>query len=212
MCRLKQVLPLLLLVALLLWAAYQTGEIRRLREDIEGLSIAADALRSDKEALQTTLQDKERQNQELSRIILEQQSQIEDMKFKSNPDIPLSGDLQEFTYYRSRDAGIPPEIIFAIMEHESTYQIDAVGYNTNGTIDIGLCQINSCNWSRLADEGINVHDPEGNIQAAIYILSEHREDYPLDKTLAAYNAGTSGMLSGGGVWYADKILERAETL
>lgn len=199
----RKTLPYLLLLTLLLWAVWQAVQINEIKNDTRTLAVSVDALIGEQKALQETI---ETQRTELSRTISELQSQIEDMKFKPL-DIPLAPELQEFTYYKSLEAGIEPEIMFAIMHYESGYDMDAVGYNTNGTRDVGLCQINETNWDWLAAEGINVHDPKGNIRAAIYILSGYHASYPIDKALAAYNAGKAGMLRGGGEYYANQVME-----
>lgn len=143
---------------------------------------------------------------ELSEAISDLQSQIEDMRFEPL-DIPLDPDLQAFTYYQSHAAGTDPGIVFAVMDHESGFQEDAINYNRNGSIDIGLMQINSCNWDWLATEGIDVHEPKDNIRAGILILSMHLEDHSMDEALAAYAAGRSGMQQGRGFWFADEIRE-----
>lgn len=121
-------------------------------------------------------------------------------------DIDLDEDLQLYAYYSALHAGIDPAIVFDIMYHESRFQVDAVGHNCNGTRDHGLMQINDVNVDWLAHEGIDVHNPYGNIAGGIRILSMHMEKYPLDKAVAAYAAGPTGMLRGDGDWYAELIL------
>lgn len=184
-------------------------QIGAIREEAHSLQADIQEVQTERAALLERARATAKQSEkvaELSLNMINLQSRIEDMRFKPL-DIELSPELQSYTYYQSMAAGFEPEIVFAIMSQESEFQVDAVNYNPNGSVDIGICQINSCNWSRLADEGINVSDPKGNIQAAIYILSEYRERYPLDKALAAYNAGERGMQDGRGEWYANEILE-----
>lgn len=129
--------------------------------------------------------------------------------FIPDPDIPLAADLQQLVHTECAAAPeeLTPDIVFAIIAHESNYQADAVGHNRNGTTDAGLGQINSCNWEWLAAEGIDIHTPEGNIKAIVRILSLHMEDYPLEQALAAYAVGEAGMLSGKGMWFAEEILK-----
>lgn len=152
----------------------------------------------------------------LSQIISTQQSQISELRgmiegiqFKINPDIELTAELQEYAYWECVRAGVDYELMLKLMQHESRFQVNAVGYNTNGTRDYGLCQINEVNHAwLLRDHGLNVHDPRDNISAGVLIVSMWQEKYPDDvQALACYAAGEQGMLSGGGYRRAREILE-----
>lgn len=147
----------------------------------------------------------------LSQTISELQSQVEELQFKINPDIPLSADmgLQEFTYWSCVRSGVDYDLMLKLMYHESGFQIDAIGYNTNGTTDHGLCQINAINhgWL-LRDYGLDVNIPKQNIQAGILILSMWQDEYPDElQALACYAAGETGMLRGEGYGRAMEILD-----
>lgn len=86
----------------------------------------------------------------------------------------------------------------AVAWHESRFQLDALGYNTNGTYDSGLMQINDINRGWLAEEhGLNIDDPYDNIEAGIIILSRFWHKYPPEQALTAYGLGERGMLEAG---------------
>jgi len=126
----------------------------------------------------------------------------------ADPTIPLSDNLQHIVHGECSKAPeiISPEVVFAIIEHESNFIEDAVNVNDNGSVDYGYGQINECNWVWLAEEGIDVFTPEDNLRAIVLILSIYAEKgYSLDEVLAAYARGESGMLAGNGFWFADEI-------
>lgn len=160
------------------------------------------------QGLTVALQTMQEQQQELLQTISELQSQVEKLQFKTNPDIPLSPDLQSYTYWSCIHAGVDYELFLKLISHESGFQIDAIGYNSNGTTDHGLCQINTINhgWL-LRDYGLDVNIPKQNIQAGILILSMWQEEYPDElQALACYAAGETGMLRGEGYGRAREIL------
>lgn len=113
------------------------------------------------------------------------------------PDIPLSEDLQRFTYACSSDAGVEYELVLAIMWRESRFDPNAVGYNRNGTKDNGIMQINDVNKGWLSEKyGItDLMDPYQNIRAGVTMLSELLHEYnDVEAALMAYHYGEAGML------------------
>lgn len=75
------------------------------------------------------------------------------------------------TYYN-----IPPLLIKNIAQIESAGNPNAIRINDNGTRDYGLMQINSIHFKRLERWGINernILDPQINIYAGSWLLSEH---------------------------------------
>ncbi len=113
-------------------------------------------------------------------------------------DVPLSAELQQYTAAQcaAAEPPVPFEIALALMEHESGFQADALGYNRNGSEDHGLMQVNTCNHEWMADKlGLeDFLDPEQNIRAGVYLLSLHLENHPEDlhRALMAYQYGESG--------------------
>lgn len=71
---------------------------------------------------------------------------------------------------------IPPLLLKNIAVIESAGNPNAIRINENGTKDYGLMQINSIHFRRLSAWGINernILDPQINIFAGSYLLSEH---------------------------------------
>lgn len=212
MHRLKPYLPLIL--CMIVMAAFMATGKAALDTEREisdtRYQIQTEAIQS----LVAALEEQSKQIAELSRTISKLQSEIDSMKFKPL-DIGLATDLQEFTYYRSMEAGIDPNIIFALMWRESRFQTDAIGYNANGTQDYGLCQLNDVTLPFLSERGIDpTESPQENIRGTIELLSYFRYErgYTTLESLAAYGVGETGMLRGGGFVAAEKLLRDAEEL
>lgn len=101
----------------------------------------------------------------------------------------LSYELQEVMQDFCEEYGVPYALALAIAEVETHFDPDAV----SGTGDYGLMQINTCNHEWLAEKGIDVMTHEGNIEAGIYIISQHLEKYgEPELALMAYNCGPTG--------------------
>lgn len=98
--------------------------------------------------------------------------------------------------YNSAVYGVDVNLVRAIINQESSGNVNAVNKNKNGTTDHGLMQINSCNHTWLSQElGItDFMDPVQNIQAGCYILGLLSHKYS-DKhqILMAYNMGETQM-------------------
>jgi soluble lytic murein transglycosylase-like protein len=80
---------------------------------------------------------------------------------------------------------IPPYFMVAIAEVESDWDVNAIHYNKNGTIDYGLMQLNSSWFNHL-----QWNDPVVNITAAaqhiIWLRSQKLSWY---QVAVAYNCG-----------------------
>lgn len=101
----------------------------------------------------------------------------------------LSYEFQEVMQDLCEEYGVPYALALAIAEVETHFDPDAV----SGTGDYGLMQINTCNHEWLAEKGIDVMTHEGNIEAGIYIISQHLEKYgEPELALMAYNCGPTG--------------------
>ncbi len=107
-------------------------------------------------------------------------------------NIPLSADLQDYIRSVCKEYSVPCELVYAMIEVESGYQQNII----SSTGDYGLMQINKCNHEWLADELniTNILDPEQNILAGVYLISEHLKATDGDITLALmrYNCGATG--------------------
>lgn len=108
-------------------------------------------------------------------------------------DIPLSEELQYYTYIRCVDLGIAEyyELILATMWQESNFNPELIS-NTN---DYGLMQINKCNHDWLSKE-LNITDfldPYQSIDAGTHIFASLLLKYEdPHKALMAYNFGEAG--------------------
>ncbi|MCX6075083.1 MAG: lytic transglycosylase domain-containing protein [Campylobacterales bacterium] len=74
------------------------------------------------------------------------------------------------------DFGIEPSLLARIATIESSMNPRAINQNTNGTVDIGLMQINSMHLKRLSAIGVTKQallDPEVNIYVGALLLSSH---------------------------------------
>lgn len=124
-------------------------------------------------------------------------------------DIPLSHALQDVADRACEEYGILPDVLYAVMEVESGYQVDA----QNGSC-YGLMQIHTINMEYLSSNisTTNLTDPEQNIQAGAFILGGYLEKYSLTDSLMAYNLGEGGAkrLWKQGIHetgYTNKVLE-----
>lgn len=104
-------------------------------------------------------------------------------------DIPLSHELQDVALAACEEYGVLPDVLFAVMEVESGYQLDA----RNGEC-FGLMQIHSINLPWLQEQigTTDLSDPTQNIKAGAYILGGYLERYSLTDSLMAYNLGEGG--------------------
>ena len=102
----------------------------------------------------------------------------------------LSYDLQETMQDCCEEYGVPYALALAIAEVETHFDPDAV----SGTGDYGLMQINSINHEWLSEIGFDVMTYDGNIEAGIYIISQHLNKYGKPElALMAYNSGPTGV-------------------
>ena len=104
-------------------------------------------------------------------------------------DIPLDHELQDVALASCEEYGALPDVLFAVMEVESGYQLDA----QNGEC-YGLMQIHSINLPWLQEQigTTDLSDPAQNIEAGAYILGGYLERYSLTDSLMAYNLGEGG--------------------
>ena len=104
-------------------------------------------------------------------------------------DIPLDHELQDVVLAACEEYGVLPDVLFAVMEVESGYQLDA----RNGEC-YGLMQIHSINLPWLQEQigTTDLSDPAQNIEAGAYLLGGYLERYSLTDSLMAYNLGEGG--------------------
>lgn len=99
---------------------------------------------------------------------------------------------------------IPPLLLKNIATIESSGNPNAIRINNNGTKDYGLMQINSIHLHRLSAWGINeknILNPQVNIFAGSYLLSEHIKERGFNlQAIGNYHSKTPA--------YKDKWLRR----
>lgn len=105
-------------------------------------------------------------------------------------DLPLSDELQEYTYYTCMYYGIEDyyELVLATMMHESNFDPDVI----SATNDYGLMQINICNHDDLKRklDFVDIMDEKNNIECGVYMLSDFLLEYEdPHKALMVYNMG-----------------------
>jgi soluble lytic murein transglycosylase-like protein len=69
--------------------------------------------------------------------------------------------------------GVSPDILWAIAKVESQFNPTAINYNSNGTFDYGIMQINSWWYRRLGHQlWVSLSDPATNINVGAWILAQ----------------------------------------
>ena len=90
--------------------------------------------------------------------------------------------------------GISPHLLYAISKGESSFNPIAINYNTNGSYDFGLMQINSSWEPTLRRMGISwdsLADPCTNVMVGAWVLSHCIRDYGYTwSAVGCYNSRT----------------------
>lgn len=159
------------------------------------------ALNDEIESLSSQVTELTKRNQDLSAALQESNNKlglfVDDTEVcAAEPayyDIPLSKELQLYTYTRCVDYGIADhyELVLAIMWQESNFTPDII----SETNDYGIMQINFYNheWVRDTLGTTDFLDVNQNIDAGTYIISKLLLKYEDEhKALMAYNLGERG--------------------
>lgn len=90
--------------------------------------------------------------------------------------------------------GIHRDLLRAIAQQESGMNPNAINRNTNGSVDIGLMQINSQWWPRLTQAGFDqawLRDPCYNVMFGSWILARNIARYGMTwDAVGAYHSPT----------------------
>lgn len=153
------------------------------------------------ESLSNQVMELTTRNQDLSAALQESNDKlrlfVDDTEVRATEptyyDIPLSKELQLYTYTRCVDYGIADhyELVLAMMWQESNFTPDTI----SKTDDYGIMQINACNHEWLSDllGTTDFLDACQNIDAGTYIISKMLLKYEDEhKALMAYNMGERG--------------------
>lgn len=132
--------------------------------------------------------------------------------------VPLDAALQAHIVSKSGEYGIDPAIIFAMIDRESKYKINAVG---DGGKSIGLMQIQP-RWHKERMKRLGASDlgnPYQNVTVGIDYLAELMEKYgDIEMALMCYNAGPTGAKKqyfDRGVYsskYSREVMENSDKL
>ncbi len=83
--------------------------------------------------------------------------------------------------YCFKEAGqryqLSPWLLWAIAKAESRFDPTAINHNRNGTVDVGLMQINSLWTEQLGETWASLHDPCTNVMVGAWILNQCIQDY-----------------------------------
>lgn len=105
-----------------------------------------------------------------------------------------AADIQACFHDAARRYGVDAGILQAIAEVESGMNPMAIGRNRDGSVDIGLMQINSRWLSVLAPYGIrreDLYDPCVSIHVGAWILAQNIQRYGETwRAVGAYNAAS----------------------
>ena len=125
-------------------------------------------------------------------------------------------DIAKYTLKHSKAFDIEPSLLIALMKVESRFNVYAVNYNKNRSIDRGICQLNSNTFTKLKAE--DFFNPDVNIMNGAKLLRWclDKADNKLTKALALYNAGF-GKVSATKVGaitldYIQKIVDEKEII
>lgn len=90
------------------------------------------------------------------------------------------------------EMGFDYKLIYRLVQNESQWNHWARGTNADGSVDSGLCQLNSGN-----DWGIDLFNPEQNLNAGFKYLRGLTDRFgSLENGLTAYNAGPGRLTRG----------------
>lgn len=86
---------------------------------------------------------------------------------------------------------VSPYLLWAIAKTESSFDPSAFHRNSNGTVDVGLMQINSIWANQLGKIWDSLHDPCTNVMTGAWILSQCMQDYGYTwKAVGCYHSRT----------------------
>lgn len=116
--------------------------------------------------------------------------------FVYHKEIPMDRELQEHLWKQCRMWEVDYGLALGSIELESQFTPDAVSeVNNNGTIDIGICQVNSRNVEKLQRLGFiekqdDLLDPYKNIECGMFILGMCVEEFGnTEQAYYYYNTG-----------------------
>jgi hypothetical protein len=120
--------------------------------------------------------------------------------------LKINEDIQKYLYNKCKENNWEYELILSLIKQESDFNIEGINYNNNGTVDIGLVQINSSNveWLKKAtgNKNFSPYNPYNSIDACLINLNSIKnfwvnedikdENILLLHCLNSYNMGIQG--------------------
>ena len=86
---------------------------------------------------------------------------------------------------------VSPWLLWSIAKSESAFDPSAINSNRNGTVDVGLMQINSIWADPLGKTWKPINDPCTNVMAGAWILRQCMQDYGYTwKAVGCYHSRT----------------------
>lgn len=202
----KTNIALITMVLLCLWAVGMTLQVNECKSELTEVKQTAEFINAQQNAT----------NERIKAIEISKPNvTTQQASTPYKRDIPLSDELQSYTYETATEYGVNYDLMLAIMQTES--QFNNV-ISDNGE-DIGLCQINSINAEWLyQDYGINnLMDEKQNIESCAIILSKLQGQFESENhVVMAYNLGASKaekyIQSGKITKYTEKVYENMEEI
>ena len=139
---------------------FHQKSVQALNDEIESLSNQVTELTTRNQGLGAALQES---NETLRLFVDDTEVRAAEPTYY---DIPLSKELQLYTYNKCIEYGIPDhyELVLAMMWQGSNYTADLI----SKTNDYGIMQINVCNHEWLVD----LFGPTDFLDAGVYIISK----------------------------------------
>lgn len=111
----------------------------------------------------------------------------------ANADAGPDYDTMKLINRVARQYGIDSQALVRIAHVESHFNQKAMRSNRNGTVDIGMFQVNSVHWDTTC-QGIDIFTLEGNARCAALILKMHQKHAPKDRNwLGRYHSKTPSL-------------------
>lgn len=111
-------------------------------------------------------------------------------------DIDLAPEYQVYMHEMCEKIGVPFELAIATCWAESRYNPGDYNSNSDGTVDVGLFQINECNWEwfrEIFGELWDPYEPYDSIDAGLYYIQYCMQfDDDPRVFMMAYNMGPTG--------------------
>ena len=124
--------------------------------------------------------------------------------FVFSASVPLTAEVQEYIWNKCKAATSDYVNYYYFMlgaiQVESSFKSKAIHYNSNGSVDRGLCQINSCNVKKMKNLGLinstdDLFDIHKNIDCGFEMMNKYINMFGVSE--AAYYAYNTGREKSG---------------